>query len=81
MEGNSGEARAYELGCGTDTRDAEALLISGTGLPTAAIIQRLEDELHKLVVMGQTAGLWQALCLAGVNARVLCYGRLLSSGC
>src|SRR5437870_9400607 len=31
------EARAYELGRRTDTRDADALLISGTGLPTAGI--------------------------------------------
>ncbi len=73
------EARAYELGRQTDMRDAEALLISGTGLPTAGIIQRLEDDLHKPVVTGQTAALWQALRLAGVNARVSGHGQLLSS--
>jgi maleate cis-trans isomerase len=72
------EARAYALGRQTDMREAEALLISGTGLPTAGIIQRLEDDLGKPVVTGQTAALWQALRVAGVEARVPGYGRLLA---
>ena len=72
------EARAYALGRATDMRDAEALLISGTGLPTAGIVQRLEDELGKPVVTGQTAALWHALRVAGVDARVPGYGRLLA---
>jgi maleate cis-trans isomerase len=72
------EARAYALGRDTDTRDAEALLISGTGLPTAGIIQRLEDEIGKPVVTGQTAALWQALQVVGIGARVQGFGRLLS---
>jgi maleate isomerase len=73
------EARAYALGRATDMRDAEALLISGTGLPTAGIIQRLEDDLGKPVVTGQTAALWQALRVAGVEARVPGHGRLLAA--
>jgi maleate cis-trans isomerase len=72
------EARAYGLGREADRREAEALLISGTGLPTAGIIQRLEDDLGKPVVTGQTAALWQALRVAGVEARVKGYGRLLA---
>ena len=72
------EARAYELGRSIDMREAEALLISGTGLPTAGIIQRLESELGKPVVTGQTAALWHALRVAGVDARVSGYGRLLA---
>jgi maleate isomerase len=73
------EARAYALGRATDTRDADALLISGTGLPTAGIIQRLEDEIGKPVVTGQTAALWHALRVAGVDARVAGYGGLLAA--
>ena len=73
------EARAYALGRATDVGEADALLISGTGLPTAGIIQRLEDEIGKPVVTGQTAALWQALRTAGVSARVAGYGRLLAS--
>ena len=72
------EARAYALGRAADARDAEALLISGTGLPTAGIVQRLEDDLGKPVVTGQTAALWHAMRVAGVEARVKGYGRLLA---
>jgi maleate cis-trans isomerase len=72
------EARAYELGRSIDMRGADALLISGTGLPTAGIIQRLEDDLGKPVITGQTAALWHALRVAGVDSRVAGYGRLLS---
>jgi len=72
------EARAYALGRATDTPAAEALLISGTGLPTAGIIQRLEDDIGKPVVTGQSAALWHAMRVAGVDARVKGYGRLLS---
>jgi maleate isomerase len=74
------EGRAYELGRQTDMRDAQALLISGTGLPTAGIVQRLEDELGKPVVTGQTAALWHALRVAGIATRVSGYGRLLAAG-
>jgi maleate cis-trans isomerase len=73
------EERAYELGRRADAPDAQALLISGTGLPTAGIVQRLEDELGKPVITGQTAALWQALRIARVAARVKGYGRLLAS--
>jgi maleate isomerase len=72
------EERAYALGRSVDMRDADALLISGTGLPTAGIVQKLEDEIGKPVVTGQTAALWDALRVAGVDARVGGYGRLLA---
>ena len=72
------EARAYALGRAADVPDAEALLISGTGLPTAGIIQRLEDEIGKPVVTGQSAALWQALRVAGMSGGVKGYGRLLA---
>jgi maleate isomerase len=73
------EARAYALGRATDVRAADALLISGTGLPTAGIVQRLEDEIGKPVITGQTAALWQALRVADVDSRVAGYGRLLAT--
>ena len=74
------EARAYQLGREADVPSADALLISGTGLPTAGIIQRLEAELGKPVVTGQSAALWQALRVAGVRQGVKGYGRLLELG-
>lgn len=73
------EERAYALGRGADHPSADALLISGTGLPTAGIVARLERDLGKPVVTSQTATLWQALRTVGVTGPVLGYGRLLAN--
>ena len=58
---------------------ADAVLISGTGLPTAGIVGRLESELDKPVVTSQTATLWWALRTVGIKEPVRGYGRLLTS--
>jgi maleate cis-trans isomerase len=73
------EARAYALGRAADARDADAVLISGTGLPTAGIVERLERDLRKPVVTSQTATLWQALRMLAVAEPVRGYGRLLAA--
>jgi len=72
------EERAYTLGRAADAPGADAVLISGTGLPTAGIVERLERDLGKPVVTSQTATLWRALGLLGVEEAVRGYGRLLS---
>lgn len=72
------EERAYALGRQADAPGAEAIVISGTGLPTAGMVDRLEHDLGKPVVTSQAAALWQALRLAGVEDRVRGYGRLLA---
>ena len=71
------EERAYALGRAADVAAAEAVLISGTGLPTAGIIERLELDLGKPVVTSQQASLWRALRLAGIADPVAGFGRLL----
>ena len=73
------EERAYTLGRAADAPNAEAGVISGTGLPTAGIVERLEHDLGKPVVTSQTATLWRALELLGVSERVDGYGRLLGT--
>ena len=73
------EERAYTLGRQTDVAGADAVLISGTGLPTAGIVGRLEAELNKPVVTSQTATLWWALRAVGIKDAVRGYGRLLTS--
>jgi maleate isomerase len=72
------EDRAYALGRQADAPGAEAVLISGTGLPTAGIVERLERDLGKPVVTSQTATLWYALRAVGVSDPVRGYGRLLA---
>jgi maleate cis-trans isomerase len=71
--------RAYALGRSTDVAGADAVLISGTGLPTAGIVGRLEREIDKPVVTSQTATLWWALRAVGIKDPVRGYGRLLTS--
>jgi maleate isomerase len=73
------EARAYALGRAADAPDAEAVLISGTGLPTVGIIERLERDLGKPVVTSQTASLWHALRTIGITEPVRGFGRLLQA--
>lgn len=72
------EERAFTLGRAADTPTADTLLISGTGLPTASIIERLEKDLGKPVVTSQAATLWHALQLLQIRESVQGYGRLLS---
>jgi maleate isomerase len=73
------EARAYTLGREADTAAAEAVLISGTGLPTAGIVARLESDLGKPVVTSQAATLWYALRTVGIKSPVQGFGRLLAA--
>jgi maleate isomerase len=72
------ERRAYTLGCRADDPRADALLISGTGLPTAGIVERLEHDLGKPVVTSQAATLWEALRTVGITEPVPGYGCLLA---
>jgi maleate isomerase len=72
------EARADALGREADVPEADAVVVSGTGLPTAGIVERLERDLGKPVVTSQTAMLWRALRLLAVKEPVTGYGRLLA---
>jgi maleate isomerase len=71
------EERAYSLGREADVSNADALLISGTGLPTVGVVERLEHDLGKPVVTSQTATLWWALRALAVKDPVRGYGCLL----
>lgn len=70
--------RAYRLARRADTPEAQAVFISGTGLPTLAVLAMLEADLGKPVISSATAMMWQALKLVGVGAPIAGYGRLLS---
>jgi maleate cis-trans isomerase len=70
--------RAYAVGRRADRPDAEAVFLSGTGLPTLAMLQALEDDLGKPVISASSAMMWNALRIAGVNTSRPSYGRLLA---
>jgi maleate isomerase len=69
--------RAYELARRVDAREAQAVFMSGLGLPTIDVLARLERELGKPAISSCTAMVWRALRVAGVSASVKGYGRLL----
>lgn len=69
--------RAYQLAREADVSDAEAVLLSGTGLPTVDVLERLERDLGKPVISSMQASFWQALRLAGVREPIQGFGRLL----
>jgi maleate cis-trans isomerase len=71
-------ARAYMIGRQADRPEAEAVFLSGTGMPTLPIIQALEDDLGKPVISAASAMMWAGLRAAGVSARRPGYGRLFS---
>ncbi len=71
--------RAYTLARQVDTAEAEAVFLSGTGLPTLPVLDMLEHDLGKPVFSSATAMMWQALRVAGVRHPISGYGRLLAA--
>ena len=71
--------RAYQLGRAVNSPKAQAVFLSGTGMPTIKILETLEQDLGKPAISANSAMMWHALRLAGVRHRVPGYGRLLTS--
>jgi maleate isomerase len=70
--------RAYGLARQVDREDAEAVFLSGTGMPTLQVLEVLEQDLGKPVISSASAMMWRALRLAGVRQVIPGYGRLLT---
>lgn len=71
------EERAVELARRADVASAEAVVLSGTGLPTVGVLEALERELGKPVISSNQALFWRALRLAGVGSAIDGFGSLL----
>ena len=71
------QERAYELARLADVPDADAVVLSGTGLPTIGVLEELERELRKPVISSNQASLWAALRLARITDAVADFGSLL----
>ena len=72
------ESRAYALARSVDHPDAEAVFLSGTGMPPVSVLQTLEDDLGKPVISAASVMMWHALQLAGVRQSQPGYGRLFA---
>jgi maleate isomerase len=70
--------RAYRLARSVDRPDAQAVFLSGTGMPTISVLEMLEQDLQKPVISSNSAMLWLALRACGVNQPIAGYGRLLT---
>ena len=70
--------QAYGLARSVDGDDADAVFLSGTGMPTVGVLELLEQDLGKPVISSASAMIWHALRLAGVGQPIAGYGRLLT---
>jgi len=71
--------RVYRLAKGVDRPEAEAVFLSGVGMPTISVLGALDADLDKPVVSSSGAMMWQALRVAGVKPVIPGYGRLFAS--
>jgi maleate isomerase len=69
--------RAYGLARMVDVPEAEGVFLSGTGMPTLAVLDMLETDLGKPVISSASAMMWHALRSCGVGLPIPGYGRLL----
>lgn len=70
--------RAQQLARQVDSPDAQAVFMSGLGMPTIDVLGKLENELGKPVISSATASMWNALRVAGSTAKLEGFGRLLA---
>jgi maleate cis-trans isomerase len=70
--------RAYRLARSVDRPEAEAVFLSGTGMPTIPVLDMLETDLQKPVISSNAAMMWLALRACGVMQPIAGYGRLLT---
>ncbi len=69
--------RAYAIARQVDHADAEAIFLSGVGMPTLDALQPLEQDTGKPVISAASAMMWNALRTAGVRHKFSGFGRLL----
>jgi maleate isomerase len=71
-------ARAADLARRVDVPAADAVFLSGVGMPTVDVLADLEQALGKPVISSAAAMMWNALRIAGVATRPAGFGSLLS---
>ena len=70
--------RAYGLARAVDRPEAEAVFLSGTGMPTLQVLEILEQDLRKPAISSASAMMWHALRSCGVRQPIPGCGRLLT---
>ena len=73
------EERAFTLARNANAPQAEAIFISGVGLPTLRMLDAAERDLGKPVFSSAAAMMWNALRIAGIRESIPGFGRLLAA--
>jgi maleate cis-trans isomerase len=68
----------HKLALSADRPDAEAIFVSCTQLPTAAMIEQIEALVRKPVITSNQATLWRCLRAIGYSEAISGFGALLS---
>jgi arylmalonate decarboxylase len=75
--GRVGPETAYELARKTDRPDADAIVMPGGNWSSMPVVERLENELGKPVLVNNAVSLWAGLRLLKYRHSVTGYGVLL----
>jgi maleate cis-trans isomerase len=75
--GRVGPDTAYELARRTDRPDAQAIVMPGGNWASMPVIERLENELGKPVLVNNAVSIWAGLRLLKRTDSIAGYGRLL----
>jgi len=75
--GRVGPETAYELGRRADRPDAEAIIMPGGNWASMPVVEKLERELGKPVLVNNAVSLWAGLRLLKTGIGIPGYGRLL----
>jgi len=75
--GRVGPETAYELAHRADRPQAEAIVMPGGNWASMAVVERLENELGKPILVNNAVSLWAGLRLLQRNDSIPGYGRLL----
>ena len=70
--------RAAQLMKQVDAPGAEAIFISGVGMPTIDALEASEKTLGKPIISSIAATMWNSLRIAGVQSQIQGYGSLLA---
>jgi maleate cis-trans isomerase len=71
------QRRVYGLVKSANRAEAEAVFVSGVGLPTLSVLGAAETDLGKPVLSSAISMMWNALRTAGIGTPITGYGRLL----
>ena len=75
--GRVGPESAYQLACKTDRPEADAIIMPGGNWGCMSVVERLENELGKPILVNNAVSLWAGLRMLKRGDSISGYGQLL----